>query len=239
MSSAVPASAQYLGGTVGFLGLGVMGLPMAANLAASGSQLIVWNRSAARADALLKQAPKGAVRIASSPADVVRAADVTFAMLSTPAAARAVLHDSGALDTLTTNKAFVDCSTLTEDDMASTAAVAAKRGATFLEAPVSGSKGPAEQGSLIFLCGGDRALFDTVAPALDAMGKRSFYLGDVGAGTRMKLVVNQVMGATLVALAEGIALSEAIGVGVPDLLDVLYVPAASASRAICVCSRTL
>lgn len=196
---------------------------MAQNLAASGSQLVVWNRSAPRADELLATAPDGLVRVASSAADVVRASDVTFAMLSTPAASRSVLHDGGALSALAPGKALVDCSTLTEADMEASAAVASAQGASFLEAPVSGSKGPAEQGSLIFLCGGDRDLFDKVKPALDVMGKRSFFLGDVGKGTRMKLVVNQVMGAALVALAEGIALSEAVGIDVGDLLDVLYV----------------
>jgi 3-hydroxyisobutyrate dehydrogenase-like beta-hydroxyacid dehydrogenase len=66
-------------------------------------------------------------------------------------------------------------------------------GAAFLEAPVSGSKGPAEQGQLIFLCAGDRILFDAAAGPLDVMGKKSFYLGEVGAGANMKLVVNMVM----------------------------------------------
>jgi 3-hydroxyisobutyrate dehydrogenase-like beta-hydroxyacid dehydrogenase len=90
-------------------------------------------------------------------------------------------------------KGYVDVSTVDAATSREVAALASAAGAAFLEAPVSGSKGPAEQGQLIFLCAGDRPLFDAAAAPLDVMGKRAFYLGDVGAGAHMKLVVNMVM----------------------------------------------
>lgn len=211
-------------GPIGFIGLGVMGLPMAANLVEKhGADLVVWNRTRSRCDELASLVRAGAVRTVSEPADVVAACDVTFSMLSTPDASRAVLHDGpgAALGALRPGTGFVDCSTLTVADMEKNEAAAKARGAAFLEAPVSGSKGPAEQGTLLFLCGGDRTLFDSVEGPLSVMGKRSHFLGDVGAGTRMKLVVNSIMGAMLAALAEGVALTEATGLDVDDLLEVL------------------
>ena len=95
------------------------------------------------------------------------------------------------------------------------------KGGRFLEAPVSGSKGPAANGQLIFLCGGDRALFDAVAPQLDAMGKRSFFFGEVGSGTKMKLVVNMVMGTMMCAFGEGLNLCSESGLDPSQLLEVL------------------
>lgn len=112
-------------------------------------------------------------------------------MLSTPKAVRDVLHDGNgaAMTAVKEGKSLVDCSTLRVEDMVFTAGEVQKRGGRFLEAPVSGSKGPAEGGSLLFLCAGDRSLFDheVTQRALDLMGKRAFFLGEVGSGTKMKV----------------------------------------------------
>ncbi|GAB0494409.1 hypothetical protein MMPV_005702 [Pyropia vietnamensis] len=227
------------GGTVGFLGLGIMGAPMASNLAlTAGRRVVVWNRSPAKAEALaaaVAAAAKdgkahdgvtaGEVVVAETPAAVVAAADITYAMLSTPEAAAAVYEtpDTGALAAVGPGKALVDCSTFDVATSVATSKAVTSRGGRFLEAPVSGSKVPAETGTLIFLGAGDRSLYDEVAGDLDAMGKRAFYLGAVGAGTRMKLVVNTTMITVLSALAEAIALTEATDgpAAVGDLLDVL------------------
>jgi len=219
------------GGTVGFLGLGIMGGPMASNLAlTAGRRVVVWNRSPDKAEALAAavaaaakaagsgdgggggDAPApGEIVLAGSPAEVVAACDITYAMLSTPAAADAVYHGAagGALAAIAPGKALVDCSTFDVATSTATAAAVAARGGRFLEAPVSGSKVPAETGTLVFLAAGDRSLYEEVGGDLDAMGKRAFYLGAVGAGTRMKLVVNTTMITVLSALAEAIALTEA------------------------------
>lgn len=227
------------GGTVGFLGLGIMGGPMASNLAlTAGRRVVVWNRSAGKAEALaaaVAAAAKdgraaegvtpGEVVVADTPAAVVAAADITYAMLSTPAAAAAVYGEpgSGALAAVAPGKALVDCSTFDVATSVATAEAVTSRGGRFLEAPVSGSKVPAETGTLVFLAAGDRSLYDEIAGDLDAMGKRAFFLGAVGAGTRMKLVVNTTMITVLSALAEAVALTEATDgpAAVEDLLDVL------------------
>ncbi|KAK1861219.1 hypothetical protein I4F81_003803 [Pyropia yezoensis] len=227
------------GGTVGFLGLGIMGGPMASNLAlTAGRRVVVWNRSPAKAEALAAAVAAaaaagkaadgvtaGEVVVAATPAAVIEAADITYAMLSTPEAAAAVYGApaTGALAAVAAGKALVDCSTFDVATSVATAEAVTSRGGRFLEAPVSGSKVPAETGTLVFLGAGDRSLYDEVAGDLDAMGKRAFYLGPVGAGTRMKLVVNTTMITVLSALAEAVALTEATDgpAAVGDLLDVL------------------
>lgn len=116
------------------------------------------------------------------------------------------------LEAVTAGKAIVDCATLTPERMATMGASVTARGGRFLEAPVSGSKVPAEMGQLIFLCAGDRSLYDQVQPELAIMGKADFFFSEaVGAGSKMKLVVNMIMGEQLAAIGEGIALAEAAG----------------------------
>lgn len=101
------------------------------------------------------------------------------------------------------------------------AAAVRDAGGAFLEAPVSGSKGPAQQGQLVFLTAGDEEAFTAAQPLLDVMGKASFFLGDVGAGAHMKLVVNMIMGSMMSALAEGLVLSEMTGLRQEDVVEVL------------------
>ncbi|KAG6514097.1 hypothetical protein ZIOFF_024437 [Zingiber officinale] len=96
-----------------------------------------------------------------------------------------------------------------------------EKGGCFLEAPVSGSKKPAEDGQLIILAAGEKALYDEVVPAFDVLGKRSFFLGDVGNGAKMKLVVNMIMGSMMNALSEGLSLANSSGLSQQTLLDVL------------------
>lgn len=89
------------------------------------------------------------------------------------------------------------------------------------EAPVSGSKGPAEQGKLVFLCGGDKDVFDMCQSILDTLGKKAFFLGETGQGAKMKIVVNMIMGIMMTSLAEGLTLAEASGLAKSDVIDVL------------------
>jgi len=127
----------------------------------------------------------------------------------------------GALEGITAGKAYLDVSTVDAETSAEIGAAITGKGGRFLEAPVSGSKKPAIDGQLIFLCAGDRSLYDEAAPALDCMGKKSYFLGDVGAGARMKLVVNMVMGSMMGAFCEGMCLAKEAGLKQEDLLDVL------------------
>lgn len=203
-----------------WLGLGIMGQAMAANLLREGtfSQLLVWNRSAAKTADLVKA---GAVAVAT-PAEAVAKADIVFGMLADPAAALEVaLGENGVASAMAPGKAYVDMSTVDEDTSKRIAEAVTAAGGRFLEAPVSGSKKPAIDGQLIILAAGNEGLFNECAAAFDVMGKRSLFLGDVGAGARMKLVVNGTMGAIMTAFSEGMALADRSGLRQSDLLEVL------------------
>ena len=119
------------------------------------------------------------------------------------------------------DKIYVDVSTVNAATSTRISDAVHAAGGRFLEAPVSGSKGPAEQGQLVFLTGGDKDAFDAAKPLLDAMGKASLFLGEVGAGANMKLVVNQIMGTMMAALAEGLTLADAAGLEKADVAEVL------------------
>jgi len=209
---------------LGFIGLGIMGKGMATNLAnkIEGASLVVWNRSPEESQKLVDAFP-GKIAIASSPADVVRRCKVTYSMLSTMEASEAVfdMEGEGVIAGVSEGKVIVDCATLSPERMILESEAIRARGGCFLEAPVSGSKVPAETGTLIFLCGGEQEIFDLVTPALSAMGKASFLFGPVGQGSRMKLVVNMIMGTMMSAFSEGMALCSAADLPQDKLLQVL------------------
>ncbi|XP_057826987.1 glyoxylate/succinic semialdehyde reductase 2, chloroplastic isoform X1 [Cryptomeria japonica] len=203
---------------IGFLGLGIMGSPMARNLIKAGCDVTVWNRTASKCESLLDIGAK----YGSSPANVASACDITFSMLAEPGSAMEVAcGKQGVTHGLGPGKGYVDVSTV--DGVTSKAiSVAVKAtGAQFLEAPVSGSKKPAEEGNLIFLTAGDKSLYDEVAPLLDIMGKSRFYLGDVGNGAAMKLIVNMIMGSMMASFSEGLVLGQKVGLDPNILLEVV------------------
>ena len=203
---------------VGFIGLGIMGQGMARRLASSGQPLHVWTRGATAASALASEHP-GAVTVAESPAAVVEACSRTYLMLSTPDACEEVYSmRRGVLEGVSDGKALIDCATLRPEDMAALAERVHERGGSFVEAPVSGSKAPAANGALIFMCAGDEETFRSAEAELAAMGKFTVFCGTtVGAASKMKLVVNLVMGTQLAALAEGLALASALGLSSEDV----------------------
>jgi 3-hydroxyisobutyrate dehydrogenase-like beta-hydroxyacid dehydrogenase len=203
---------------IGFLGLGIMGEPMAANLLQGGHQLTVWNRSPVKCDRLVGL---GAVR-ADSPAAVAAACDFTFAMLSDPVAAAAVVFGAdGVLQGLGPGHDYIDMSTVDEATSVRIGQAVAGAGARFLEAPVSGTRKPAEDGTLIILAAGDADLHAEAGPLLALMGKMTVYLGELGHGARMKLVVNAIMGGMMSSFGEGLALAARGGLPADDLLAVL------------------
>lgn len=204
--------------TYGFVGVGIMGRGMVLNLLKTGNKVVVWNRSADKC----KDVVDAGATVASTPGDVIKAADVTFAMLADPEIALDVaFRADGIVGAVSCGKAYVDCSTVDEECSTKIGAAITAKGGRFLEAPVSGSKKPAEDGQLIFLCAGDRSIFDEITPALDVMGKKSLFLGETGAGARMKLVVNMVMGSMMTAFAEGLSLAEASSLSQEAFLDVM------------------
>ncbi|BCR06952.1 3-hydroxyisobutyrate dehydrogenase [Desulfuromonas versatilis] len=202
----------------GFLGLGIMGSAMAANLVRAGFEVVVWNRNPEKCAPLVALG----ARQADSPRQVVEQCGVTFAMLADPAAAEAVCFaGGGVLEGLPPGHGYVDMSTVDAETSQKIGAAVLARGGRFLEAPVSGSKKPAEEGTLLILAAGDAGLFEEARPALDKMGKQSFYLGELGNGAQMKLVVNMVMGGMMAIFAEALALAEKGGLDPRQLLEVL------------------
>lgn len=216
--------------SVGFIGLGIMGEGMAARLLSEGvagtesSPLVVWNRTRSKCEALKERFSDKTIVIKDTAREVVVESGVTYSMLSTPEASKVVFEGpDGVLAGVGDGKSIVDCATLAEADMVRMDEAVRGKGGRFLEAPVSGSKGPAHQGSLIFLCAGSDALFDEVeGGGLKAMGKAShFFQTEVGHGTRAKLVVNSLMGTMLAAFGEGLALSEGMGLDPSKMIEVI------------------
>lgn len=203
---------------VGFLGVGIMGVGMARNLLKNGFKVIVWNRTASKCNDLLKD---GAT-LGKSPADVVKKCKITIAMLADPDVALSVVFEKdGVLESIGPNKAYIDMSTVDSKTSCTISKAIIEKGGRFLEAPVSGSKKPAEDGTLIILAAGDESVYEEVLPAFEVMGKKSFFLGEVGNGAKYKLVVNMIMGSMMNAFSEGLVLADKSGLSQQTLLDVL------------------
>ncbi|MCX7983170.1 MAG: NAD(P)-dependent oxidoreductase [Syntrophales bacterium] len=203
---------------VGFIGAGIMGRPMAANLLKGGLELYVWNRTRDKCNDLIAAGAKWG----ESPAFLARECDVTFSMLADPAASVDVCFGlDGVVTGIGEGRGYIEMSTIDPGTARRIADAVTKAGGRFLEAPVSGSKKPAEEGTLIIMAAGDRSLYDEVEKAFGMMGKMSLYLGEVGRGAQMKLCVNLVMGGMMAAFCEGLALASRIGLDLRDMLNIL------------------
>lgn len=203
---------------MGFLGLGIMGTAMARNLLKAGYPVTAWNRNPDKCTELVAEGATAA----KSPKEVTASSDITIAMLADPVAAVEVACGEGkAVLGLAPGKGYIDASTVDADSVRTIAAAVRAQGAQYLEAPVSGSKKPAEDGTLIFLAAGDKELYDQASGILDVLGKYKVYLGAEGNGASMKLVVNMIMGSMMTAFSEGLALGERAGLDQKDILDVI------------------
>ncbi|KAL2488414.1 Glyoxylate/succinic semialdehyde reductase 1 [Forsythia ovata] len=203
---------------IGFLGMGIMGKAMSMNLLRHGFKLTVWNRTLSRCDELVEH---GAT-IGENPAAVVKKCKYTIGMLSDPAAALSVAFDKdGVLEQMGPGKGYIDMSTVDAETSSKISEAITSKGGYYLEAPVSGSKKPAEDGQLVILAAGEKALYEEILPAFDVLGKKSFFLGQVGNGAKMKLVVNMIMGSMMNAFSEGLVLADKSGLNSQTLLDVL------------------
>ncbi len=203
---------------IGFLGLGIMGSAMANNLIKAGFKVTVWNRSPEKCAEL---AALGA-QVAATPAEVTSSCRISFAMLADPEAAQAVCFGpGGALEGIGAGRGYVDMSTVDAATAREIGQAVCDKGGRFLEAPVSGSKKPAQDGTLIILAAGDRGLFDEALPYFEKMGKKSLFLGEVGRGAQMKLIVNMTMGGMMAIFCEALALTAKAGLDTADLLEVI------------------
>lgn len=204
---------------IGFIGLGIMGSRMAANLMKKGHALVVHNRTKDKAAPLIDQGAEWA----DSPAGVAKRVNVVFTMLAKPDAVAEVglLGKHALLDNLLPNSLWVDCSTVHPSFSRLMADEARARKVRFLDAPVAGSKGPAEQGQLLFYVGGNKADVDAARPFLECMGKAVFPIGGHGMGSAMKMVNNIMLGQAMVAFAEALAFGESLGLTRQAIFDVL------------------
>jgi 3-hydroxyisobutyrate dehydrogenase-like beta-hydroxyacid dehydrogenase len=203
---------------IGFIGLGIMGSRMAANLQAHAYTLIVFNRTRDKAEGLLR---RGATW-GQTPAAVASEADVIFTMLGNPEAVEAVaLGAEGFLHALRPGAIWINTSTVNPSFARRMAAEARTNGVRYLDAPVSGSKDVATRAELLFMVGGDATDLETSRPLLSSMGSRVVHVGEAGLGSALKMVNNLLGAVAMAAFAEGAALGQALGVPRQIIFDTL------------------
>jgi 3-hydroxyisobutyrate dehydrogenase len=194
--------------SVTVLGTGRMGAPIARNLLGAGFPVTVWNRDPKAAAPLVDA---GAV-LARSPAAAVDGADVVITMVTNgDAVAQTMTGSTGALETLRPGSIWIQMGTIGVEWTGRFATLAAARGIEFVDAPVSGSSGPATEGTLIVLGSGPEEVRARVQPVFDAIGRKTLWLGPAGNGSRLKLVLNNWLAAEVEGMAETIALTQALG----------------------------
>ncbi len=204
--------------SVGFIGLGLMGRPMAKNILKAGFPLTVWNRTPDKAADLVA----AGARLAANPREVAASSDVLMTIVSDPPALESVLFgDHGAMAALRKGSILVDSSTVSPDLAHKVAAAAGKEGVKFLDAPVTGGTWGAEKGEIVFMIGGPEPVFQEVKPVLEAMGKKFFLLGPNGAGQTIKLAMNLLLALEVDAFAESLALVRAAGLPGERLFEVM------------------
>jgi 3-hydroxyisobutyrate dehydrogenase-like beta-hydroxyacid dehydrogenase len=210
---------------IGFIGLGIMGSRMAANLQKHGYALAVFDRTPAKAEPFV--GPCGT--LADSPASLATEVNVLFTMLADPTAVeQTALGANGFLNHLRPQSLWVDCSSVNPSFSRKMAAEAGRRGIHFVDAPVTGSAVPAEQGKLTFWVGADTDDLERIRPLLLCMGSKIVHAGAHGGGTSMKMVVNVLLGNAMAAFAEAMVLGEALGISRNVLLDSLPATPAAA-----------
>jgi len=199
---------------IGFIGLGIMGVPMASRLINEGFHVHLFNRTARKGKALIEQG----ARWSTSPAEMAGHCDVIITMVSDDEALAEITEGvGGVLEAITSGKTLINMSTVSMNATRRLAQLCAEREVAFIDAPVSGSKPQAESGQLIILAGGDHNAVETMSPILLTMGSKIIYTGETGNGTALKLSINLIVAHLTFALSEGIALTKRLNI-VPELL---------------------
>ena len=204
---------------VAVIGAGIMGSAMARNLVAAGLTTQVWDRSPSATGSL---ADAGAV-VAPSAREAVRDAGVVITMLPTADAVESVIFDGGVAGAFADGCVWAQMGTIgVEATRRIGDRLAARRpGVMLVDAPVSGSKGPAEQGQLLILASGPAAAADAVRPVFDVIGRKTVWLGEAGQGSQVKLVVNAYMSILIEGVAETMELADRLGIGHEQLAEVI------------------
>lgn len=204
---------------LGFLGLGLMGYPMARNLLRAGHQVSLWSNTADKARKLASD-EKG--KFCENPRQVAENADSIFLCVGTTAMSREVLlGDNGVIQGAKPGTVVVDASTISPSESRNIGESLHARGVDFLDAPCTGSTPGAEGGTLTFMIGGDRRVFDAVKPYFEPMGKRLYYCGGPGLGLQAKLSQNLILSNLLLAFNEGMVLATKGGLDPKLMLEIL------------------
>lgn len=204
---------------VAFLGLGALGAPMARHLAGDAATLTVWNRTRAKADAF---AAEHTARVAATPADAVRDADVVITCFPVSRDVESLLDGAdGLCGAMRSGTVLVDCTSGDPGTSRRIAAKLAEKNIGFLDAPVSGGVAGAIAASLTIMVGGDAALLERVMPVLEKMGKKIVHCGDIGTGDALKAVNNALLAMHILGTAEGLLALEKMGVRSDAALDVI------------------
>jgi 3-hydroxyisobutyrate dehydrogenase-like beta-hydroxyacid dehydrogenase len=207
-----------MGKKVGFLGLGIMGYAMAANVARAGYQLAVYNRTPRD----LGQLEDAGVEVASSPKALAEKSDIIVVMVTGPEAIDQLLWgENGAAQVFNKEKICINMSTVSPMFTKSMAERLAPTGVAFIDAPVSGSKKPAEDATLLILAGGPKDTIDELSPLFKAMGKKVIYCGEAGQGSMMKMANNLLLGLMIEGLAETLMFGKKGGLPLEALVDVI------------------
>ncbi|QXT38677.1 3-hydroxyisobutyrate dehydrogenase [Gymnodinialimonas ceratoperidinii] len=195
---------------IGFIGLGNMGAPMAANLVAAGHEVMGFDTTA--------EVPEGVASVASA-AEAAAGADVVITMLPNGAILHAVASE--VIPAMPKGAIFVDCSTVEVDAARAVAADAEAAGLGWLDAPVSGGVGGAASGTLTFMVGGGEEAFETVTPLFDIMGQKAVLCGPAGNGQAAKICNNMILGVTMIATCEAFAMADKLGLSRQAMFDVV------------------
>lgn len=204
---------------VAFIGLGVMGYPMAGFIAKAGHNVTVYNRTAVKAE---KWAAEFSSKAAATPSIAATGADFVFACVGNDDDLRSVTTGKdGAFETLQKGAIFVDNTTASADVARELAMVAEQRGAGFVDAPVSGGQAGAENGALTVMCGGDEASFNRAKPIIECYAKMVGLMGPIGSGQLTKMVNQICIAGLMQGLSEGIHFAQKSGLDVDAVIDVI------------------
>lgn len=204
---------------IAFIGLGDIGRLMASHLTGEAFELTVWNRTAVKAEEFAREHK---ARVAQTPADAVRDAQVVITCLPSSAEVEAVLHgENGILSAIRKGAVLIDCTSGDPPTSRSIAAELGGRGVEFIDAPVSGGTTAAKAGTLTVMWGGDATVFERVRPVIEAFGKKIVHAGPVGSGDALKAVNNALLAVHILSTAEGLAILVKAGVDPKVALDVI------------------
>lgn len=204
--------------SIGFAGLGLMGVRMARQFLDKGFPLTVWNRDPKKAEPLLA----AGARAARTPRQLAESADVVVTCVADPAAVeRVVFADDGVLGAARPGFRYVEASTVSPELTRRIAEALRAKGADALEAPMTGSKTGAEKGTLLFMCGGRQQTFDELQPVLLAMGSKAILCGEMGDGSTVKLIGNTFISFLLEALCETAVLARKAEIPLEKVLEVV------------------